>query len=429
MLYHLFEFGQAAVSPARYTADAYRQFFNNPFNPFAHTTAGRSAAAVCEVFERTTRRYSKPTFGIVQTPTRFGHVAVRETVVWQSPFCRLLHFARDLPSDRVADPKVLLVAPMSGHHATLLRGTLRSLLPDHEVYVTDWVDARSIPTEAGRFDLDGYIDHMVAIFRMFAGDVHVMAVCQPSVPVMAAVAHMEAAGDPNVPASMILMGGPIDTRINPTGVNQLAAEKGIDWFASNVITRVPWPHSGRGREVYPGFLQLTGFMTMNLDRHINAHKDLFLHLVRGDGDSADKHKEFYDEYLAVMDLTAEFYLQTVESVFIRHDLAKGLMQYRGQRIEPHKITRVALMTLEGENDDITGTGQCKAAHRLCSGLAEDKRMHFEQPGVGHYGIFNGSRFRNEALPRITGFIRQHDRAFGSARLLAPAMAQLELTNG
>ena len=410
MLYHWFEMGQAAVSPARYTADAYRLFFNNPFNPLSHTSAGRSAAAICEVFERTTRRYSKPAFGIAHTPTRFGTVAVLETVVWQSPFCRVIRFVRDLPADHTADPKVLLVAPMSGHHATLLRGTVKALLPDHDVYITDWIDARMVPPEAGNFNLDSYIDHMTAIFRHFEGDVHVMAVCQPSVPVLAAVAHMEEAGDPQVPASMILMGGPIDTRISPTAVNRLAADKGIDWFAGNVITRVPWPHTGRGRQVYPGFLQLTGFMTMNLDRHINAHKDLFLHLVRGDGDSADKHKEFYDEYLAVMDLAAEFYLQTVESVFIRHDLATGNMQYRGQKIRPQAISRVALMTIEGEHDDITGTGQCAAAHGLCSGLPESMKLHFEQPGVGHYGIFNGSRFRNEALPRMTGFIRQHERS-------------------
>ena len=410
MLYHWFEMGQAAVSPARYTADAYRLFFNNPFNPLSHTSAGRSAAAICEVFERTTRRYSKPAFGITHTPTRFGAVAVRETVVWQSPFCKVIRFARDLPADHTADPKVLLVAPMSGHHATLLRGTVRSMLPDHDVYITDWVDARMVPPEAGSFDLDGYIDHMIAIFRHFGGDIHVMAVCQPSVPVLAAVAHMEEAGDPAVPASMILMGGPIDTRISPTAVNRLAADKGIEWFARNVITRVPWPHAGRGRQVYPGFLQLTGFMTMNLDRHINAHKDLFLHLVRGDGDSADKHKEFYDEYLAVMDLAAEFYLQTVESVFIRHDLATGNMHYRGQKIRPQAISKVALMTIEGEHDDITGTGQCAAAHGLCSGLRESMKLHFEQPGVGHYGIFNGSRFRNEGLPRMTGFIRQHERS-------------------
>ena len=425
MLYHLFEFGHAAVRPARYTADAYRMFFNNPFNPLSHTTMGRSAAAACEVFERTTRRYSKPAFGIGSTRSRSGMVGVTERVVWQSPFCRVIHFDRDLPVDRVADPKVLLVAPMSGHHATLLRGTVKSLLPDHEVYITDWIDTRMVPPSAGRFDLDSYVQHMVSIFRGFEGSIHVMAVCQPSVPVLAAVAHMEAMGDPAVPASMILMGGPVDTRVSPTAVNRLAAEKGIDWFKNNVITQVPWPYPGRGRDVYPGFLQLTGFMTMNLDRHINAHKDLFVHLVKGDGDSADKHKEFYDEYLAVMDLSAEFYLKTVESVFIRHELATGTMKFRGETIRPSAIKRTALMTLEGENDDITGTGQCLAAHKLCSGLDDSLRLHFEQPSVGHYGIFNGSRFRADALPRITGFIRTHDRPMG--RIGEGATATLPVT--
>jgi poly(3-hydroxybutyrate) depolymerase len=408
--------GQAAVRPARYAADAYRFFFNNPFNPLAHTAMGRSAVAACEVFERTTRRYSKPSFGITAVKTRTGVADVTERVVWQSPFCRLLHFSRQLPADRVADPKVLLVAPMSGHHATLLRGTVRSLLAEHDVYITDWTDARMVPPTAGRFDLSSYIDHLIAMFRLFAGDVHVIAVCQPSVPVLAAVAHMEVAGEPSVPASMILMGGPIDTRINPTAVNRLAEQKSIGWFERNVVTVVPWPYPGRGRGVYPGFMQLTGFMTMNLDRHVSAHKDLFLHLVRGDGDSADKHREFYDEYLAVMDLSAEFYLQTVESVFMRHELATGQMQYRGTAVRPQAIRRTALMTVEGENDDITGVGQCAAAQALCSGLGTEMRQHYIQPSVGHYGIFNGSRFRNELLPRVVGFIRQHDRPFGSLAL-------------
>lgn len=419
MLYDLFEMGHVAVRPARYTANAYRMFFNNPFNPIAHTAIGRSAVAACEVFERTTRRYSKPAFGISTTKVDATPVAVTERVVWQSPFCRVVHFRRDLPESRAPDPKVLLVAPMSGHHATLLRGTVKSLLPEHEVYITDWIDARMVPRSSGHFDLDSYIQHMISIFHGFEGDVHVMAVCQPSVPVLAAVSHMEVNADPSVPHSMLLLGGPIDTRMSPTAVNRLAAEKGIDWFRRNVITQVPWVYPGRGRDVYPGFLQLTGFMTMNLDRHINAHKELFVHLVKGDGDSADKHKEFYDEYLAVMDLSAEFYLQTIENVFIRHQLAVGSMRFRGELIRPDAIRRTALMTIEGENDDITGKGQCSATHRLCSGLADDMKVHFEQPGVGHYGIFNGSRFRADALPRITEFIRAHDKP--SAALPVPQM--------
>ena len=300
MLYHWFELGHAAVGPARVAADSCRQFFNNPFNPFTHTPVGRSAAAACEVFERTTRRYDKPGFEIQTTRIGGKAVAVTEEVVWRHPFCRLVHFKRELePGRERKDPAILLVAPMSGHYATLLRGTVETLLPEHEVYITDWVDARIVPQFAGTFDLDDYITALQDMFRQFEGDVHVMAVCQPSVPVMAAIALMEEDDDPHVPTSVILLGGPIDTRVSPTAVNRLAERKGTNWFRSNVITTVPWPYPGIGRKVYPGFLQLTGFMTMNLDRHLKAHKDLFFHLVEGDGDSAEKHREFYDEYLAV----------------------------------------------------------------------------------------------------------------------------------
>jgi poly(3-hydroxybutyrate) depolymerase len=422
MLYHWFEMNRAAFGPARAAADAYRQFVSNPLNPMSATPAARSASAFCEVFERTTRRYPKPHFGIDSTTIGQERVAVRENVVWQKPFCRLVHFRRDIPPMRAcADPRVLLVAPMSGHFATLLRGTVETLLPDHEVYVTDWLDARHVRISQGTFDLDDYIDYMADIFRLFAGDVHVVAVCQPSVPVLAAVALMEEDGDPCVPRSMTLMGGPVDTRISPTAVNHLAEKRGTEWFRRNVVTSVPWPHAGRGREVYPGFLQLTGFMTMNLDRHIKAHKDLFLHLVRGDGDSAEKHREFYDEYLAVMDLAAEFYLQTIDTVFVRHALPRGTMTSRGRRVDPSLIHRVPLMTVEGENDDITGLGQCAAAHALCSSLKSSQRIHHMQEGVGHYGIFNGSRFRAEIAPRLASFFRASDRARGYAlrRVAAP----------
>ena len=314
-------------------ADSCRLFFN-PLNPLTHTPVGRSAIAACEVFERATRRYPKPDFGITRTKVGATTVAVSEEVVWQTPFCRLVHFKRDMDPRRAAqDPRVLLVAPMSGHFATLLRGTVETFLPQHEVYVTDWQDARDVPVSAGSFDLDDYIDTMCAMFRFFGGDVHVFAVCQPSVPVLAAAAVMEADGDPAVPLSLILAGGPIDTRVNQTVVNTLAEKRGTDWFHRNVITNVPWPSRGRGRLVYPGFLQLSGFMTMNLDRHVQAHKEMFLHLVHGDGDSADKHREFYDEYLAVMDLTAEFFLQTVDTVFVQHLMPRGLMTHRGRSID------------------------------------------------------------------------------------------------
>ena len=409
MLYQWFELGHAAVKPARAAADAGKIFFNNPFNPLTHTSMGRHAAAACEVFERTTRRYEKPTFGIETTDVDGASVAVTEEIVWQRPFCRLKHFHRDIDEARAAkDPRILLVAPMSGHFATLLRGTVEALLPDHDVYIADWIDARNVPVAAGGFDLDDYIVYMQDMFRHFGGDVHVFAVCQPSVPVLAAVALMEQEGDPHVPISMVLAGGPIDTRINPTEVNKLAQDKGTEWFRSNVITTVPWPSLGFGRPVYPGFLQLTGFMTMNLDRHMKAHKDLFYHLVRGDGDSAEKHRDFYDEYLAVMDLTAEFYIQTIDQVFVRHLFAKGEMFHRNQRIDLTAIRRVALMTVEGEKDDITGIGQCAIALDLCSNIPAEDKVHYECPGVGHYGIFNGSRFRSDIAPRIARFVRHHD---------------------
>jgi poly(3-hydroxybutyrate) depolymerase len=409
MLYHWYELSHAAVRPARAAADSYRLLLNNPFNPITHTAVGRHAAAALEVFERTTRRYDKPRFGISSCQIDGREIAVTEEVVWQHPFCRLVHFRRDLPSKRAGrDPALLLVAPMSGHFATLLRGTVETFLLDHEVYITDWQDAKDVPLAAGTFDLDDYVDAMRDMFRHFGGDVHVFAVCQPSVPVLAAVALMEEDGETAVPLSMVLAGGPIDTRVSPTIVNTLAVQRGTNWFRRNVVTSVPWPNPGFGRMVYPGFLQLTGFMTMNLDRHMKAHRDLFDHLVAGDGDGAEKHREFYDEYLAVMDLTGEFYLQTVDTVFVRHLMPKGEMTHRGRPVDLTQIRRVALMTVEGEKDDITGKGQCRAAQALCTSIPRDRKQHFECPRVGHYGIFNGARFRAEIAPRIAAFVRGND---------------------
>jgi poly(3-hydroxybutyrate) depolymerase len=348
-------------------------------------------------------------------------VPVRITPVWERPFCRLLHFERILErAPRVPQPKVLIVAPMSGHYATLLRGTVEAFLPKHDVYLTEWVDARMVPMSEGRFDLDDYIDYVVSMFHLLRGDCHVVAVCQPAVPVLAAVARMEMTDDPHVPYSMTLMGGPIDTRNNPTAVNRLAVERGIDWFRTHVIAKVPFPHPGFMRDVYPGFLQLSGFVGMNLDRHIDAHKELFQHLVQGDGDSANKHREFYDEYLAVMDLTAEFYLQTVDTVFVKHALPKGEMTHRGVPVDPSRIRRVALMTVEGERDDISGVGQTEAAHRLCVNIPADRKAHYLAPGVGHYGVFNGSRFRSQIVPRIAEFILANDAA--TPRSKAPSIA-------
>jgi poly(3-hydroxybutyrate) depolymerase len=412
MFYQLYELHHAALAPIRATFDLMRLAYTNPFNPLSNTVFGRTMAASLEVFERTTRRYSKPAFGLGQTVINGRPVSVHETVVWRRPFCDLIHFERSLPSGHSADPKILIVAPMSGHYATLLRGTVEALLPSADVYISDWIDARMVPMSEGNFDLEDYIDYVIEMLHHLGPDTHVIAVCQPSVPVLAAAAVMEKAGDPLSPSTMTLMGGPIDTRINPTAVNKLAKEKPLQWFSDNVIMNVPWPQPGFMRPVYPGFLQLSGFMSMNLDRHMIAHKEFFMHLVKNDGEP-EKHREFYDEYLAVMDLTAEFYLQTVENVFMKHALPKGELMHRGERVDPTAIRNVALLTVEGENDDISGVGQTQAAQTICTSIPESMRMHYLQPDVGHYGVFNGSRFRKEIAPRIVAFVRKHSRAHRS----------------
>lgn len=409
MFYQLYELNHAALAPFRAAADMMRLAYANPLNPMSHTVFGRTVAASLEVFERTTRRYGKPEFGLNQTTVDGRPVSVHEKIVWSKPFCNLIHFERSLTDH---SPKILIVAPMSGHYATLLRGTVEALLPSADVYITDWIDARMVPMTEGTFDLEDYIDYVIEMLHHLGRDTHVVAVCQPAVPVLAAAAVMEAAGDPLSPSSMTLMGGPIDTRINPTAVNQLAKDKPLEWFADNVIMNVPWPQPGFMRPVYPGFLQLSGFMSMNLDRHMIAHKDFFMHLVKNDGEP-EKHRDFYDEYLAVMDLTAEFYLQTVDQVFMKHALPKGELMHRGKRVDPAAIRNVALLTVEGENDDISGVGQTKAAQTICTNIPEQMRMHYLQPDVGHYGVFNGSRFRREVAPRIVAFTKEHSRSRNS----------------
>ena len=409
MFYQLYELNHASLQPIRAYADTMKLFYTNPLNPFSHTAWGRSVAAMAELIERTTRRYGKPRFDLPTTTVDWKTAAVSEKVVWSRPFCNLVNFERALPAGRRPDPKLLIVAPMSGHYATLLRGTVEAMMPHTDVYITDWTDARMVPVSEGKFDLDDYIDYVIDMLHALGPDTHVMAVCQPSVPVLAAVAIMEARGDRYAPSTMTLMGGPIDTRRNPTAVNTLAEQRGTQWFRDNVIMQVPWPNPGFMREVYPGFLQLSGFMGMNLDRHIIAHKDFFMHLVKNDGDSAEKHRDFYDEYLAVMDLTAEFYLQTVDTVFVRHALPKGEMKHRGEPVDTAAIRNVALLTVEGENDDISGVGQTQAAHNICVNIPADMRAHYLQPAVGHYGVFNGSRFRSEIVPRIVDFITSYGR--------------------
>ncbi|MBV9112385.1 MAG: polyhydroxyalkanoate depolymerase [Hyphomicrobiales bacterium] len=414
--YFLHEASLALIGPARAASEAARIFFENPANPASWTPFGRSVSAACNVFERSTRRYEKPEFGFTCTRIGSEKVAVTEEIVWQRPFGRLIHFARALPASQPKQPKILLVAPMSGHYATLLRGTVEAFLPRYEVYITDWADARMVPLTSGHFGFDDYVDYLIEMLRHLGPNTHVIAVCQPSVPVSVAVAVLEAAKDPVSPTSMILMGGPIDTRESPTAVNVLAQERGIEWFRRHCITRVPFPYPGMMREVYPGFLQLSGFMAMNLDRHLSAHWDYFKNLVQENGDSAEKHREFYDEYLAVMDLTAEFYLETVERVFVQHLLPKGQMKYRGKAVDLADIRKTALMTIEGENDDISGVGQTQAAQRLCVNIPAAKRVHYLQKRVGHYGVFNGSRFRTEIVPRIDDFILAQEEAQATEKI-------------
>ena len=406
MLYHLHEFQHAALGPARLWAEAVRTTFSNPYMPLSYTSFGRAVAASAELLERTTRRYAKPAFNLPTTKIDGQDVPVHEVVVYKKPFCDLLHFQRQ--TDR-RDPRVLVVAPMSGHYATLLRGTVETLMQDHDVYITDWIDAREVPDSVGPFTLDDYIEYIIELLHFLGADTHVLAVCQPSIPVMAAVSLMAADNDPRQPSSMTLMGGPMDTRINPTKVNEMATAKPLSWFENSVIQTVPFVHPGRGRRVYPGFLQLQGFMSLNPDRHVGEHLKLFHNMVRGDGDSAEKHREFYDEYLAVMDLPAEYYLQTIHTVFQAHLLPQGQMTSRGRKVDPGLIHHTALMTIEGEKDDITGIGQTEAAHRMCSSLPESMRRHLLAPKVGHYGVFNGRRWREEIYPHVREFIRTHDK--------------------
>ena len=401
--YPMYEMALAALSPARAISDASLLVFRNPWNPFSNTPFAKNMAAGAELFERVTRRYGKPAFGFKRTTVEGVSVPVREEVVWERPFCSLIHFVREGAKPRHPQPRLLVVAPMSGHYATLLRGTVEAFLPTHEVYITDWNNARMVSLAAGSFDLDDYIDYIREMFGVLGPGAHSIGVCQPAVPLIAAIALMEAENHADIPASMTLMGGPIDTRRSPTAVNLLAEQRGVEWFRDNCLHTVPFPHPGFGRLVYPGFLQLSGFMAMNLDRHVNAHVDMFKHLVSGDGDSAEKHREFYDEYMAVMDLTAEYYMQTIETVFVKHSLPKGEMKHRGTPVDLSAIRRCALMTVEGENDDISGVGQTKAAHDLCPHIPDDLKVHYLQKDVGHYGVFNGSRFRALIAPRIVDF--------------------------
>jgi poly(3-hydroxybutyrate) depolymerase len=412
MLYHLYDAWQAMLAPARFTAEAVKTAAQNPLSPLSYMPAARSLAAGAEFFERTTRKFGKPEFGLPETKIDDKKVKVTEVTIDEKPFATLTHFKRD--TDR-KDPKILIVAPMSGHFSTLLRGTVEALLPNHEVYISEWVDARLVPLRDGRFNLDDYVAYVMDYCKILGPDTHIMAVCQPAVPVFMAVAVMNAQDDKNTPKSMTLMGGPIDPRVSKTAVTELAEQRPLSWFEQSVVTNVPMYYPGAGRRVYPGFMQLSGFMQMNLDRHVGSHLKFYQHLIQGDGEDAQRHRKFYDEYLAVMDLTGEFYLQTVEMVFQKHLLPKGEMKWKDPKtdklydVDASKITKTALMTVEGELDDISATGQTLAAHDLCSKLPADMHYTHTQDGVGHYGIFNGRRWRDEIQPRIADFIRQIDK--------------------
>ena len=404
MLYQVYEMQHAAMAPMRLAATTALRVLDNPFNPFRPSPMNQYAVAALDHFEHNTRRFGKPEFGLKTTLIAGDEIDVVEQAVLVRPWGDLKRFVR--LADRPHDRKVLIVAPMSGHYATLLRGTVEAFLPDHDVYITDWRDARDVPFLAPDFDLNDYVDYVQDFIRFLGPEVHVIAVCQPAVPVLAGVALMNAHDPVAAPRSMTLIGGPIDTREAPTQVNTFAKTRDLEWFRTRVIHRVPAGNAGFMRQVYPGFLQLAGFMAMNLDRHVQAHYEMFQHLVQGDGEPLAAKRAFYEEYRAVMDLSAKFYLQTIDQVFQQHLLPRGLFVHKGEKVDIGAIEHTAMFTIEGERDDISGIGQTKAAHPLAHRLAADKHDHLEQKGVGHYGLFNGKRFRTEVAPAIKAFMAQ-----------------------
>jgi poly(3-hydroxybutyrate) depolymerase len=414
MLYHAYEMTHAAISPMRAAARMGQEVIRNPFNLMSESYGSRAVSAALEMFINATRRYGKPAFGIEETLVDGVETPVVEEVGWSGPFCRLLHFKRDTQAAEARhDPKVLMIAPMSGHYATLLRGTVRDMLPAHDVFITDWTDARDVPLALGEFDLDTYTDYLIEMIEHLGQDgerIAVMAVCQPGIPAMAAASLMAMRRNPRRPASLILMGSPMDTARNPKQPNELAQQRPLGWFENNVVELVPWPNRGFMRRVYPGFLQLSGFLAMNMDRHMDAHVHQFRNLVRGDGDGADQHRVFYDEYLSVMDLTAEFYLQTIDRVFQRRLMAERKYRYRDSLVETAAIDDIGLMTIEGEKDDITGLGQTEAAQDMVPNLPARRRLHHVAAGVGHYGVFNGSRWRSLTEPKVREFILAQRRS-------------------
>jgi poly(3-hydroxybutyrate) depolymerase len=411
MLYHLYETQRALMAPFSEFASATAKLYDHPLSPFAHTPWAQRVSAGFDLLHRLAKEYEKPAFGITSATVHGSNVAVQEQVALAKPFCRLLRFKRfsDDPATLArmkSQPTVLVVAPLSGHHSTLLRDTVKSLLQDHKVYITDWTDARMVPAEAGPFHLDDYVAYVEEFIRhVGGGEAHVISVCQPTVPVLAAVSLMASRGE-KTPLTMTMMGGPIDARKSPTAVNNLAMNKSHSWFENNVIFRVPQNFPGAGRRVYPGFLQHTGFVAMNPDRHLTSHYDYFLDLIRGDDDSAEGHRQFYDEYNAVLDMPAEYYLDTIKTVFQDFALVNGNWVVAGEPVRPQDITRTALLTVEGELDDISGAGQTEAAHGLCTGIPKARSLHYTAEGAGHYGIFSGRRWREMVYPQVRDFIQR-----------------------
>ncbi len=413
MLYQIYETQRAMMAPFAEFASATAKLYNHPLSPFTHAPLAQRMSAGLGLAHRLAKEYEKPPFAITSSRVAGVDIAVQEQVAINKPFCRLLRFKRftDNPAalQRMkGQPKVLVVAPLSGHHSTLLRDTVTSLLQDHKVFITDWTDARMVPLDAGAFHLDDYVAYVQEFIRHIGPDVHVISVCQPTVPVLAAVSLMASAGEAT-PRSMTMMGGPIDARKAPTAVNNLATNKSHEWFEHNVIYRVPMNYPGAGRRVYPGFMQHAGFVAMNPDRHLTSHYDYFLDLVRGDEDSAEGHRSFYDEYNAVLDMPAEYYLDTIKTVFQDFALVNGTWQVGGKLVRPQDIRKTAMLTIEGELDDISGAGQTSAAHGLCTGIAASQRFHYDVEGAGHYGIFSGRRWRDMVYPRVREFIAGFDR--------------------
>lgn len=405
MLYDAYEMQRSLLAGASTLANIGAGWMQNPVNPFAYSHMGPIVGSALDVFAHASAPRGKPEFGLDTTLVEGKTVPVVEEIVLRKPFGQLKHFRRE---GIEGGPKLLIVAPMSGHYATLLRGTVERMLPGHDVYITDWRDAKLVPLDQGRFDLDDYIDYLIAFLEAIGPGAHMLAVCQPSVPAYAAVCLMSADKNPCLPRSLTLMGGPIDTRRAPTAVNTLATQRPHAWFERNVIATVPYLYPGAGRQVYPGFLQLAGFMTMNLGNHLVSHWEMYKHLVQGNGESAEATKDFYGEYRAVCDMTAEFYLQTVDSVFQRHLLPKGELAHRGRRVDPAAIRDVALLAIEGERDDISGVGQTKAALAISTRLPAARKRYHLAKGVGHYGIFHGSTWRNRIAPIVEDWIAKHD---------------------